>query len=313
MDNRKYNKFMQLNNVFRDWLKNRKITDKVLEDFNIHGDECIVIPVYDIDGDFVFNKYRRSPLSDEKPKYWYDKGGKVTLYGSKQAKDLPCVLVTEGELDCITAWSQNIASVTSTGGSMSFQEEWRDFFSNKSVIICFDNDHAGGEGMVKALKIIPHAKILFIPDRPNMKDISDYVSQGGDLKTLIQQARHFTSLEEVKEDKLRRLATFQSTHFHNAYIKEFTKVNTHTERKAFSNDKVTNAKLYPITNLLEFTNNKTCCPFHREKTPSFNYYPKDNRCYCFGGCGRSYDAIDIYMNKYGVKFTEAVNKLNELL
>lgn len=304
---------MQFNNANKSWLNSQRITDKVLEDFGVIGDENIVFPVYDLDGNFIFNKYRRSPLSDEKPKYWYDKGGKVTLYAWYKAKDFNTILITEGEKDCLVAWSANIPAVTSTGGAGSFQEEWGELLKDKEVILAFDNDSAGAVGMVRALKIVPHAKILFIPDRPNIKDISDYVTNGGDLNTLVREAKHFDSIEEVKEDKCRRLAIFQSTFFHDAYIKEHTKVNTHAERKAYSNDRVTNAKLYPITNILEFHKGKALCPFHNENTPSLHYYHKTNTCYCFGGCSKAYDAISIYMQKYSVSFKEAVEQLNRLV
>ena len=309
---------MQLNSVFKDWLNNRKISDKVLEDFGIYGEEEIVIPVHDIDGTFVFNKYRRSPLSDEKPKYWYDRGGKVTLYGyhyfiDKQIdSNSKVVLITEGEMDCLVAVSQNIPAVTSTGGAMSFQKEWEGLFLGIQPILCFDNDHAGAEGMVKALAIIPHAKVMFIPDRPGIKDISDYVAGGGDLQTLIKTAKHFKDIADVKEDMQNRIANFQSVYFHEAYIKAHTKVNTHYERKTFSNDRITNAKLYPIPNLLEFNQNKALCPFHNEKSASLHYYSKTNSCYCFG-CGKPYDAIAIYMKKFGVGFKEAVDELNRLV
>jgi len=303
---------MQLNIVFRDWLNSRKISGQVLEDFGIYGEDQIVIPVLDLQGIFSFNKYRRSPLTDEKPKYWYDKGAKISLYGWWKAKDEKTILITEGELDCITAWSHNIPAVTSTGGAMSFQKEWVSLFDGKEVIVCFDNDHAGADGMVKVLDLMPDAKVLFIPDRANMKDISDYVASGGDLHTLLKNAKRFDGVASVKEDMLQRIATFQSVYFHEAYIKAHTKSNIQYDRPTFDNDAVTNAKLYPIPNLMEFRGNKACCPFHNEKTPSFNYFPKTNTCYCFG-CSKFADAIDVYRQKFGCSFTDAVANLNKLV
>ncbi len=35
---------------------------------------------------------------------------------------------------------------------------------------------------------------------------------------------------------------------------------------------------------------KACCPFHHEKTPSFNVQPDKGFYHCFG-CGKSGDAI----------------------
>jgi DNA primase len=234
------------------------------------------------------------------------------LFSASKSKDEKTILITEGELDCLVAWSHNIPAVTSTGGAQSFQEGWTNYFNGKEVILCFDNDQAGADGMVRILDFLPDAKVMFIPDRPNMKDITDYVASGGDLQTLIKSAKHFATISDVKEDMLSRIATFQSVYFHNAYIKAHTKSNVKYERKAFSNDSVTNAKLYPIPNLIEFKQNKAPCPFHNEKTPSFTYFPKTNTCYCFG-CSKVADSIEIYKKQHGCSFTEAVAKLNELV
>lgn len=301
---------MQFNKVFSDWLNTNKITPQVQEDFNLSFDDNIVIPVYDLNGEFSFNKYRRNPLSNDKPKYWYDKGGKVTLYGWHKAYEWRTILITEGEKDCLVAWSHNIPAVTSTGGAMSFQEEWVDLFKDKDVILCFDNDEAGANGMVKVLKYLPQARVMFIPDRANMKDLSDYVVAGGDLHTLIKTAKRLSTIEEVADDRCSRLATYQSVFFHDAFIKEHTKINKETDRpKSFTSDNVTRAKEYPVENLLEFKNDKACCLWHNEKTPSMHFYHKSNSCYCFG-CGKVADSIEIYMKLHDCTFREAVKQLN---
>jgi hypothetical protein len=53
-----------------------------------------------------------------------------------------------------------------------------------------------------------------------------------------------------------------------------------------------------------------CCPIHKEKTPSFAWYPANNRWYCFGACGRGGDAIDLYQLINGCNFVTAVKELN---
>lgn len=300
------------NTVFESWLNTSKITLDVAEMFGVSYSHKIIFPVHDENGDFIFNKYRRSPEDTTSPKYTYDVGGKVSLYAWHKAKEKESILITEGEKDCLVAWSANIPAVTSTGGAMSFQKEWTDLFFDKEVIICLDNDKAGGEGMVKVLDMLPTARVAFIPDMPNVKDISDYVNVGGDLIELLKTAREFKDMAEVQEDRMRRIALFQSVHFHDAYIKKHTKYIYKSDKKQTHNaDKVTRAKEYPITELIEFDGfKKTICPFHNEKTPSLVYYPKTNSCYCFGGCGRAYDSIDIYRHKHNCTFTEAVNYLS---
>ena len=307
---------MQLHSVTKSWLLSQKITEEVLQDFNVICGETITFPVLDIDGNFSFNKYRRSPASEEGSKYWYDKGGQVTLYGWSKAKDSKTILITEGERDTLVAWSHNIPAITSTGGAMSFQEEWGELLKDKEVILCFDNDTAGAMGLVKALEYVPHAKVCLLPDKTNVKDITDFVLNGGDLNQLIQTAKHFTSLEAVIMDKDERKCTWRSTFFHDAFLKKHQQIKVTKERvsrKEKSTEKILNAKLYPIENLLTFVGKKAICPFHSEKTGSLFHNVETNNSYCFGQCNKIYDSIDVYQKQNGCTFIEAVKELNKLV
>ncbi|WP_052120223.1 CHC2 zinc finger domain-containing protein [Inquilinus limosus] len=49
---------------------------------------------------------------------------------------------------------------------------------------------------------------------------------------------------------------------------------------------------------------KACCPFHKEKTPSFHVVPEKGFYHCFG-CGAHGDGIDFVMEQHGVGFREA--------
>jgi len=53
---------------------------------------------------------------------------------------------------------------------------------------------------------------------------------------------------------------------------------------------------------------KACCPFHHEKTPSFNIQPAKGFYHCFG-CGESGDAFKFVMKQEGLTFVEAAKKL----
>lgn len=55
-------------------------------------------------------------------------------------------------------------------------------------------------------------------------------------------------------------------------------------------------------------NYKACCPFHDEKTPSFNVRPDKGFYHCFG-CGAHGDAISFVRELEGLGFTEAVEEL----
>lgn len=296
-------------------MSRQKITENVLAEFNLYSTESgtIAFPVLDGEGNFVFNKYRRSPENDKGPKYTYDFGGKMTLYGWFKAKDHDTILITEGEKDCLVAWSHNIPAVTSTGGAMSFPLEWVDVLQGKNIILCFDNDKAGGQGMAKVAKMfgLENVKILFLPERSGIKDISDYVLNGGDLHTLIKTAK---VIKDILSDRGDRVSLWQSTYFHDEFLKEDKPVEQKIGKRKHSDDVLLSAKSFPIPHLEGIKFNKTgkaVCPFHNEKTGSLQYYPKTNTCYCFGQCGKNYDVIDMYMKINDASFTEAINKLKE--
>ncbi len=53
---------------------------------------------------------------------------------------------------------------------------------------------------------------------------------------------------------------------------------------------------------------KACCPFHREKTPSFHVSPERQLFHCFG-CGLGGDAFTFVMRHEGLTFPEALELL----
>ncbi len=54
---------------------------------------------------------------------------------------------------------------------------------------------------------------------------------------------------------------------------------------------------------------KGLCPFHDEKTPSFQVTPSRGRWYCFGACGEGGDVITFLQKIENLSFQEAVERL----
>ena len=54
---------------------------------------------------------------------------------------------------------------------------------------------------------------------------------------------------------------------------------------------------------------KGLCPFHDEKTPSFQVTPSRGFFYCFGACSEGGDVIDFLMKIENLTFTESVERL----
>lgn len=344
----------------RVWLNKRGISNETIALFNIGYTTshphlplgAIVIPVNHPDGTHFFNKYRRDPNDDKKPKYLYDTGGRTSLFGAelllgrpevrekvKQiAKDtnsdtnyllelnardsIKTVVITEGELDTLVLHSLNIPAVSSTGGAQSFQEEFIELLRTNNVYVCYDNDRPGAQGVLKthrllaAKGIIP--KVIEIPFQLGVKDISDFVSRGGDFHELMKTAQTFDDITEIEADLKKRSARWQTHNpIHEVFLEEERRLQEHHNTvsknpKYEGSDEVLKAKAVPMSQLLDIPRDrKIKCLWHNEKTPSLHYFPKTNNFYCFGSCGRHYDTIDVYMHQHGVSFLEAVEELNK--
>ena len=193
----------------KQWLNGRTISDEVIEQANLSWkDNQLVIPIYDQSGKFLFNKYRKHPLEEsDAPKYRYDKGGTSQLYNLHLFhSDFSKIIICEGELDVLALLSHNILAVSSTGGSGTFLKEWAQYFKNKEVYICYDNDDAGIKGAFNVQSLIPHAKIIWLEKEKGVKDITDWFSKlNNDFLSLEATAKRYVvprKLETLPETKM---------------------------------------------------------------------------------------------------------------
>src|ERR1035437_3412628 len=162
------------------YLTDHGISEQTIKQFGLlqghhdkYGDQ-ILFPIKDIDDTFLFNKYRN--LGWEKggdtPKFIYDAGSTVQLYNLSAIKDSEYAFVFEGEPDVWKAAEDNIPAICSTSGAGTFEESWVDLLAGKKVLLCYDNDLAGQEGVKKIKELLPNALSVVLPE--GVKDYCEY-------------------------------------------------------------------------------------------------------------------------------------------
>lgn len=327
-----------------EWFFRRTISADTLKQFSItwDADGRITIPVHSPSGTFLFNKYRRSPFSEEGPKYRYDKGATSALYGAQFIENSHPVIVCEGELDVLALRSHAFPAVSSTGGAGTFDPRWADILKGHRVIICYDNDDAGHRGALNVQSILPDATIALLPDKRNVKDITDYfmwLRDQGELDSKVSKMfdagvsypMEEFEIPEKKKDmqilkrkyldriewayKLRSQLGMHSTKFVDTYIEQQQQLVADVARtikrgkyKPGNEKSIPAAKAVPITNYMKFDRQGFAkCLWHNEDTPSLHYILKSNKVYCFGACQKAYDVIDVVMAQRNITFAEALD------
>ncbi len=296
-----------------EYFANHSISDAVVKEWQLSWNgQRLVIPIFDKNGETIFNKLRRNPASEEGPKYIFEKGGYMALYGIHKIKNESVVVVTEGETCALTLWSQGIPAITSTGGALAFRSEWAEILKEKEVYLAFDNDSAGGRGAAKTLTALPEAKVVLLPEFEGVKDVSDYIAKGYDFKKLMQGAKAFKDREAVIEDRAIRRGAGENIYFHEAWLAAWEAQQWDGGRPLplakGNGDRITRAKAVPIGSIVKVNREKkTLCLWHHDQHPSMHIYP-NNKGFCFS-CSKSADVIDFVQEVKGLTLTEALDFL----
>lgn len=337
----------KINKTWDEWIvKERCISLEVARDAGLlyRGplSGSLVIPVYDIDGAHLFNKYRRSPILSAGPKYRYDAGASRALFGAEQLKDLApgsLVIVSEGELDALALRTLGYTAVSSTGGASTWSEDFSKLLEPYTVVLFYDADEPGVSGMFHAATYLKNAYIAFMPVEYG-KDSTEVIFDGheGAIRQAIIDKQMFAmpwyldapEVQMITLGKIaRELALLRQeilrdparTPFHiDLAFKWVADQLRRQEKELFTfdasgnprdNSKVEGAKAYPIRSMVKVNAQGFArCPFHEDSTASFKVY-QDNHAFCFGGCGRK-SSIDIYMFENRTDFKTAIKELSEM-
>lgn len=333
----------------KSWLLDRGLSEEVIEASGLewNGHE-IVIPIFDKEKNFVFNKYRRDPFStdDTLPKYRYELGSTAHLYNAQTIKDVhnETIFICEGELDCLLLNSLGLFAVSSTGGSGTFRPDWFLDIGNNDIFICYDKDDAGIKGALRINTMKASAKIIFLPENTKGKDVTDFFKTHtmADLQKLAANATSWVLPMDVKEmpqaksgidailktcgrqldellEKKRELNSLSQSVRHIEIMMDIiaARIDNWKKHKAAwgnqsftkNNDDISRAKAVPIPQYIKFDHNGfSKCLWHDEKTGSMKYRPERNKVFCHG-CGAHKDVIDVVMQQQGVEFNAAVRSI----
>jgi DNA primase len=204
----------------------------------------------------------------------------------------------------LTVWCSRLAAfarVTSTGGAGVFRQEWAEAFKEiPKVYICFDRDQAGIAGAKKLARLIPHARIVELPeDVGELGDITDFFVRLGrseeDFRRLLEQAQPLPM--EIESAPAKHTGPI------NEYRKEIEDLKQGTRIKNIASRYL---ELRPAGRGLIAK-----CPFHDDQRPSFVVYPETQSFYCFG-CQLHGDVIAFLMKIEHLTFREAVDLLRRL-
>ncbi len=152
----------------RAYLHARCIPDEIIELHRLGWNgQRITIPITNRDSVVACFKLAKDPEDQSRaPKMLTSRGGRVELYGWERVLAKPCrLIICEGEFDRLVLEAHGIAAVTSTGGAGSFREEWAaDLTAVPELYLCFDRDDAGRHGALRLGQVLPHAKVIQLPD-----------------------------------------------------------------------------------------------------------------------------------------------------
>lgn len=341
---------MPLPPLIRTYLLNRGISNEVIDRNGIEwSNNRIAIPVYDEYYKFLFNKYRRSPLVAEGPKYTYDKGATTQLYHSAALiGPNPLTIICEGELDALVLEKNGYPAVTSTGGSQSFRKEWADKFKGKTVYICMDTDEAGIRGACLIQSIIPHAAIVTLPLKEyEGKDVTDFFLCHSNVEFIdaMNRAMRFyipQDLEWVVDSPFSKAQAKEKMEEFSEFLDELVKTRRDVENRgerlphipflvdycneriehyrsfiankldtkiSSGDDRVSAAKKVPIASLLPFNAAGFTQCLWHSEQTASLKYYKKDNHAFCFGCRKYADAIDIVMQLKNLSFKEALREL----
>ena len=192
------------------YLDDRGISSRVISNSKIGWDGLrFHIPIRDFGGNLrnVRQHLKGSHATEVKTISSFSGTGGMRLYPIKNTRK-DTIYIFEGEMDTLLAISLGLNAITVTGGAGSWKLEFNKYFTDKTVVVCYDIDKAGIDGAKKVANYIyevaKEVSIVSIPKEGLSEhgDFTDYIKEKSfdDFKKL--EVKKFEGLDEKEANQL---------------------------------------------------------------------------------------------------------------
>ena len=187
------------NNNISSYCEKRSISKGTLDYVGVKESGNLIVFEYRNElGEHLANKYRRTKKSDG-PKMWFEKDTNVnTLFNMDKVNISEPLLITEGEIDCLSAIEagfKNSVSIPSGvhGTSEWITSNWTFLEQFEEIIIWFDNDEYGIKRSREVFNRLPNASVKIVKCEL-VNDINELLHKFGKLAVLKQIKKASTPL-----------------------------------------------------------------------------------------------------------------------
>ena len=175
LDNNTLNRY----NYYHPYLEHRGLTKKTLDKFSVGYDafrDAVTFPVWDEHGRLVFvtersvtSKYFYIPKEADKPLY---------LLNFALAENVPMIMVTEAQIDALTAWQYGFPCCATMGTISDTQMKIINKCGIRIIVTAFDNDYYGDKFTKKFQNKVRNDILLYrFPFPSGKKDLNDLTEE----------------------------------------------------------------------------------------------------------------------------------------
>lgn len=151
--------------------------------------------------------------------FWNLKDVRLVPYRLPQLIKESSVFIVEGEKDADNLWKIGIPGTCNPMGAGKWREEWSKLFEGKEIFILPDLDEPGQKHAFDVgKKLHGHAlriKIIELPKKDNVKDISDWLNHGGtksDLLKLVKETKEWKPASSSLQIQSKNILKTTSAH-----------------------------------------------------------------------------------------------------